>query len=170
MIHLENLWRIQSRKICLENLWRPLMTLLVLTGYEWETLLQRMRKRAFCKIYAIYGISLNVKIHRAELTKADLTQGRVQLEAELTSDRLTWLQAELTGYQPCPLLVPLCVSLTRNGTLHTTWRYSDRIAVMMLNVNDHVLFLFLFNLILYVPSTIFQLNRDGSSWVEPVLS
>ena len=30
--------------------------------------------------------------------------------------------------------------------------------------------LFLFDLILYVPSTIFQLNRDGSSKVEPVLS
>ena len=29
---------------------------------------------------------------------------------------------------------------------------------------------FLFDLILYVPSIIFQLNRDGSSWVEPVLS
>ena len=28
----------------------------------------------------------------------------------------------------------------------------------------------LFDLILYVPSTIFQLNRDGSSWGEPVLS
>ena len=28
----------------------------------------------------------------------------------------------------------------------------------------------LFDLILYVPSTVFQLNRDGSSWVEPVLS
>ena len=27
-----------------------------------------------------------------------------------------------------------------------------------------------FDLILYVISTIFQLNRDGSSWVEPVLS
>ena len=27
-----------------------------------------------------------------------------------------------------------------------------------------------FYLILYVPSTIFQLNRDESSWVEPVLS
>ena len=27
----------------------------------------------------------------------------------------------------------------------------------------------LFDLILYVPSTIFQLNRDGSCWVEPVL-
>ena len=31
-------------------------------------------------------------------------------------------------------------------------------------------FVCLFGLILYVPSTIFQLNRDGSSWVEPVLS
>ena len=30
--------------------------------------------------------------------------------------------------------------------------------------------LFLFDLILDAPSTIFQLNRDGSSWVEPVLS
>ena len=28
----------------------------------------------------------------------------------------------------------------------------------------------LFDLILYVPSTIFQLNRDGSPWVEPALS
>ena len=28
----------------------------------------------------------------------------------------------------------------------------------------------MFDLILYVPSTIFQLYRDGSSWVEPVLS
>ena len=28
----------------------------------------------------------------------------------------------------------------------------------------------LFDLILNIPSTIFQLNRDGSSWVEPVLS
>ena len=28
----------------------------------------------------------------------------------------------------------------------------------------------LFDLILNAPSTIFQLNRDGSSWVEPVLS
>ena len=28
----------------------------------------------------------------------------------------------------------------------------------------------LFDFILNVPSTIFQLNRDGSSWVEPVIS
>ena len=32
------------------------------------------------------------------------------------------------------------------------------------------LFVSLFDLILYVPSTIFQLYRDGSSWVEPELS
>ena len=31
-------------------------------------------------------------------------------------------------------------------------------------------FVCLLDLILYAPSTIFQLNRDGSSWVEPVLS
>ena len=30
--------------------------------------------------------------------------------------------------------------------------------------------LFFFYLILYVPLTIFQLNMDRSSWVEPVLS
>ena len=29
---------------------------------------------------------------------------------------------------------------------------------------------FLFDLILYVPSTIFHLCRDRSSWVDPVLS
>ena len=34
----------------------------------------------------------------------------------------------------------------------------------------HCLFVCLFDLILYVPSTIFRLNRDGSSCVEPVLS
>ena len=38
-----------------------------------------------------------------------------------------------------------------------------------LNIENTCLFC-LFDLILYVPSTIFQLCRDGSSWVEPVLS
>ena len=34
-----------------------------------------------------------------------------------------------------------------------------------------MMFLFcLFDLFFYFPSTIFQLNRDGSSWVEQVLS
>ena len=39
-------------------------------------------------------------------------------------------------------------------------RYAER---------DIVQVCFFFNLILYLPSTIFQLNRDRSSWVEPVL-
>ena len=33
-----------------------------------------------------------------------------------------------------------------------------------------IVFVCVFDLILYVPSTIFQLNREGSSWVEPDLS
>ena len=37
------------------------------------------------------------------------------------------------------------------------------------NFHDN-LFVCLFDLILYVPSTIFQLNGDKSSWVEPVIS
>ena len=39
----------------------------------------------------------------------------------------------------------------------------------ILALQQMVLFV-LFDLILYTPSTILQLNRDGSSWVEPVLS
>ena len=35
---------------------------------------------------------------------------------------------------------------------------------------EKILKICLFDLILYVPSTIFQINRDWSSWVEPVLS
>ena len=35
---------------------------------------------------------------------------------------------------------------------------------------SHLVWECLFDLILYVPSTIFQLYRDKSSWVEPVLS
>ena len=39
-----------------------------------------------------------------------------------------------------------------------------------LNMIWEILFHGLFDFIIYVTSTIFQLNRDGSSWVEPVLS
>ena len=38
------------------------------------------------------------------------------------------------------------------------------------NINEKKCFVRLFDLILYVPSTIFQFYRDGYSWVEPVLS
>ena len=40
---------------------------------------------------------------------------------------------------------------------------------MLQFLSEPVLFC-LFDLVLYVPSTIFQLTRDESSWVEPVLS
>ena len=44
-------------------------------------------------------------------------------------------------------------------------------AIILMGKRELVAFVcFLLDLILYVPSTIFQLNRDGSSWVEPVLS
>ena len=36
-------------------------------------------------------------------------------------------------------------------------------------LSDYNIKVVLFDLIRYVPSTIFQFNRDGSSWVEPVL-
>ena len=42
--------------------------------------------------------------------------------------------------------------------------------VILINILYNDVFVCLFDLILYVPSTIFQLNRDESSWVEPVLS
>ena len=45
--------------------------------------------------------------------------------------------------------------------------YVDRSAISLLGMLNLVC---LFDLILYIPSTIIQLNRDGSSWVEPVLS
>ena len=48
-----------------------------------------------------------------------------------------------------------------NNKLVSAWRNQN---------NDFVLFVCLFFvLILYVPSTIFQLYRGGSSWVEPVI-
>ena len=43
-------------------------------------------------------------------------------------------------------------------------RYSSTMTLLKQNKR------FLFDLILNVPSTIFQLIRAGSSWVEPVLS
>ena len=42
--------------------------------------------------------------------------------------------------------------------------------IRLIIVRSKLLFVCMFDLILYVPSKIFQLYRDGSSWVEPVLS
>ena len=49
--------------------------------------------------------------------------------------------------------------------------HNDKIlTVFCQNVIVNCRIYFGFDLILYVPSTTFQLYRDGSSWVEPVLS
>ena len=48
-----------------------------------------------------------------------------------------------------------------------TYTVSEIKICLIYNFNSKLV---LFVLILSVPSTIFQLNRDDSSWVEPVLS
>ena len=57
---------------------------------------------------------------------------------------------------------------TRQGSIWPAQLLCERLASIL--KFGTLLFVCLFDLILYVPSTIFQLNRDGSSWVEPVLS
>ena len=58
------------------------------------------------------------------------------------------------------------VSLTTNNVSV----FTDKLNVVHICVHMQSAFFCLFDLILYVPSLIFQLNRYGSSWVEPVLS
>ena len=45
------------------------------------------------------------------------------------------------------------------------YKHSSFAIILMRKRELVALFVCLFDLILYVPSTIFQLNRDGSSWV-----
>ena len=60
-----------------------------------------------------------------------------------------------------------CIKYTLPGLVHIFVYNDSHLSLNQLYVLPNVC---LFDLILYVPSTIFQLNRDGSSWVEPVLS
>ena len=51
------------------------------------------------------------------------------------------------------------------------YRSYDSVSALWLRINNFWPVVDdLFDLILYVPSIIFELYRDGSSWVEPVLS
>ena len=64
-----------------------------------------------------------------------------------------------------------CIKYTLPGLVHIFVYNDSHLSLNQLYVLPNVcLFVCLFDLILYLPSTIFQLNRDGSSWVEPVLS
>ena len=62
-------------------------------------------------------------------------------------------------------VVSICI--TTDSSRMELYQYT--ILLRHINMHYHLSF-FLFDLILYVPSTIFQLYRDGSSWVEPLLS
>ena len=74
-------------------------------------------------------------------------------------------------------MIPIAISMKETLMLIAVWA-----CFQLVNIIDteeafirektvlFVCFVCLFDLILYVSSTIFQLDRDGFSWVEPVLS
>ena len=63
---------------------------------------------------------------------------------------------------------------------HFIWEQKEKVFKILVHVTENetklqsvdltIVLFCLFDLILYVPSTIFQLYRDGYAWVEPVLS
>ena len=82
---------------------------------------------------------------------------------------LIWVQAVCKGHQRMTK-----VSNSKDRALkRSNMVPSDNMKAFSLECvpknNNFLIPLFVW-LILYVPSIIFQLNRDGSSWVEPVLS
>ena len=83
----------------------------------------------------------------------------------LYKSRVGDLRSHNICYHVAAFVIPL--NLICNKTifrLFLPFNPTDRLRVCV------SLFVCLFDLILYVPSTIFQLNRDGSSWVEPIFS
>ena len=76
------------------------------------------------------------------------------------------------------LYMPIKGSCLLQPCDHTCWERADPLALLCVMMFPYVFVTLpygvlgncLFDLILYVPSTIFQLYRDESSWVEPVLS
>ena len=73
-------------------------------------------------------------------------------------------QVSLINKQISPLLVFLNIQYPWKPSLKVSKQIEHSILASV------CLFVCLFDLILYVPSTIVPLNRDGFSWVEPVLS
>ena len=88
------------------------------------------------------------------------------MEVEKGSEKMT----------PCPLDTSewavkkgFCAYAISNNPV--CWPFTSRFwTLLLVDENTHTFGFCMFDLIIYVPSTIFQLNRDGSSWVEPVLS
>ena len=68
--------------------------------------------------------------------------------------------------EPSVLHIFLLITNFIQATLYVIWQQYFLTSIFSYIHLTHSLF----DLILYVPSTIFQLNSDVSSWVEPVLS
>ena len=62
----------------------------------------------------------------------------------------------------------VCYLSTAKGLHRTKWKKNLEFYRKIPSCTN--LLICLLDMILYVPSTIFQLNSDGSSWVKPVLS
>ena len=60
--------------------------------------------------------------------------------------------------------------ITKHMKHFSSYRVNGVITIISLSKKELVTLLCLFDLFLYVPSTIFQLSSNGSSWVEPILS
>ena len=70
----------------------------------------------------------------------------------INTNKLFMKYSGTSSYGAPRKLSPSCTNIEVLSVWHAVW------------VSDSI------DLILHAPSTIFQLNRDGSSWVEPVLS
>ena len=105
----------------------------------------------------------NKKSHSKEVTSCGNSD--FPYHKELLS---LWEQIFLLREVPILKGTQLCFAVGMNEMLRALKFYSET------NKEHHnssgSIFVCLFDLIFYVSSTIFQLNRDGSSWVEPVLS
>ena len=87
----------------------------------------------------------------------------------LSKTHLSYLSTGSTQEDPFRITERLLSGLKNQIKIKQTNKTTIHQLSVKVQINSHVN-LFLFDLILYVPSTIFQLNSDGSSWVEPVLS
>ena len=89
------------------------------------------------------------------------TRGDVRTRIFKATYSHLWLSGGGGAQTSCiPICIRTCIVVTCFifSKLHVQWI-----------ILGFILFFSLFDLILYVSSTIFQLNRDGSSWVKPVL-
>ena len=132
-----------------------------LCGFYLIFLKYRMKMKLFglteTKLFHFHGIFKKQRVERG-IQANPLSRLWIRLR--------TWTCFYLPG---CESLQKLDLTVNFVGELTSLESLKDLCFFRELYVSPLAL-VCLFDLILYVPSTIFQLNRDGSSWVEPVLS